>query len=214
MYMIIDKELRKLPKRDVELSKLPNEVPTLYRICYQSVLHIMFDNGFKVTPRNGNYYVYKEDIDSCIDIILKKHWREVINYYELQKTYHRSCCYKLNCFVNPDISNERLDQLLERYNKIHLRDKIENHIYGNYKVILRKAEQEFEEEWNNSSLIKKIQITNDSCKGKTAPTLSTGWFIYILLMIVEILFYNTIGAWIFTTIGFIIWRWKEILKYN
>lgn len=49
---------------------------------------------------------------------------------------------------------------------------------------------------------------------KTAPTLASGWVVYLVIMFVEVLFVDTIGLWIPTTIIFIIWRAKQKRKYN
>ena len=49
---------------------------------------------------------------------------------------------------------------------------------------------------------------------KTAPTLKDGWVVYIFFMCLEVIFVDTIGLWIPTTIIFILWRKKQIRKYN
>ena len=47
-----------------------------------------------------------------------------------------------------------------------------------------------------------------------APTLSQGWFIFILALFFEIILHHTISLWVMTTMLFVAWRRTEIKKYN
>lgn len=67
---------------------------------------------------------------------------------------------------------------------------------------------------------KQIKIINNDIEHvetkikKTSPTLFDGWYIYILIIILLSIFYERMLGWIVATIIFLLWRVKEIDKYN
>lgn len=44
------------------------------------------------------------------------------------------------------------------------------------------------------------------CKDSDVPELYIGWALYVFLMCLAMLFYNTFGAWILITVVFFVWR--------
>ena len=99
-------------------------------------------------------------------------------------------------------SNENI----EAYNKSKYYKEYKSEVMNSFTKLLNNYVVEPQEESSNINTSANIR--------KTAPTLVEGWGCYIIFMALEIIFTGTIGLWIPTTILFIIWRKKEIRKYN
>ena len=76
--------------------------------------------------------------------------------------------------------------------------------------IINEVAENIAEQWERTDYSKPISPKNK----QTAPTLSTGLFVYIVLMVIWTVFNERIGLWCVTTLLFIGWSMLEILKYN
>ena len=76
----------------------------------------------------------------------------------------------------------------------------------------QQAHQRAIDEWNSLSTFQQRRIINRS--KKKPATLAEGWVVFIILLLVESIFYGAVAGWIGTTILFLIWRRAEIDKYN
>ena len=168
--------------------------------------------------------VYKEDYYNEEEI--DKYVEQQINYYEGvewgEYVSNYRFKYKTPLFTGKAPVGERKQECVEKLKEI-IRQ------IGKQMILLyperypeyfkMKSKKEELEKWvgliqayNNMSWIEK-KIFNFKYR-KTAPTLSAGWFTYIILMVFGIILNGKIAWWLFVTGMFIVWRKREIDKYN
>ena len=151
--------------------------------------------------------------------------------YQRMKHNYIDSLFSVNCSSNINweerkiysgISKDEYDRIIES-NMLKMEDRLRSElpsIFIGFKISVVNREEEKKEQeiadqiWAEMSLPEKIIVSNTSKEIKKPSTLIEGWIIFITLMIVESMFYGACGAWIITIIGFIIWRKREIDKYN
>lgn len=169
------------------------------------------------SDRYKSHIIYEEEFDYIIDNVMDELISEGYpkSFERLYiKSYDRYNMTKDQMIQEIEKIKETLlpkfvEEIKRDYKKYYTND-------GKIKYISKQSEHQLLlreiDEYNNKSSIEKIVLNH--CDGRTAPTLTTGWIVFIFLLFIEAFFFGRIAAWILTTIMFIIWRKKEIDNYN
>jgi hypothetical protein len=135
----------------------------------------------------------------------------------------KKCINYLESIKGSTISQKESDRIRNKYTMDFFEETKYNGAFGHidnmfipyilfkkYNIIVDKNKLSFDEQ---TYAVSSYDISKPESK-KTAPTLSDGWYIYILVMLVLSIFHERILGWIVATIIFLLWKSNEINKYN
>ncbi len=155
---------------------------------------------------------YLDDLDKIHNIAIEKCKSSFSNLYKRLSN-------RIGWCGDEETTNKEIAHafsLVPKFKEQLKQDIVPYLISKGYVVTFREAEQvdrqKAIDEWNSLSKFEQRRIINQS--KKKPATLAQGWVIFIILLLVESIFYGAVGGWIATTILFLIWRRCEIDKYN
>lgn len=154
-----------------------------------------------------------EDLEKIFEAAapaLDKKINEIIDNHKIECRKNRR-----NKLYGYDTMEERLPILRDYFEELYtylFMKSLKEHVYIISSETLKENKKRALEEWNNKSFIEK-QIIKSRNTVKPA-WLKEGWFIYIFVLIISIIFHGTIVIWVIATIYFFLWRKKEIDKFN
>ena len=99
------------------------------------------------------------------------------------------------------------------YYKSYKKD-IENKIKEKLDIYIKESSKLIKIEHSKNRKETADNLAHNTSHSKKIPTLKSGLIAYIVIMFIEIIFFNTIQLWIFTTLIFLLWRHNEIRKYH
>ena len=109
------------------------------------------------------------------------------------------------------ITEYEKDNIINMYTSIIIQELTNS----NYSIYIKNSAIPYLFNKYNIKVIANQYNSNISKKQlKTAPTLTDGYIIYVMFLILFSIFNSRLLLWIMTTIYFIIWRQNEINKYN
>ena len=184
---------------------------------YQRMKHNYIDSLFSVNCSSNINWEERKIYSEYLDLYHKELIEKIGRCWSYKNRIVKSYPFK-----KQGISKDEYDRIIES-NMLKMEDRLRSElpsIFIGFKISVVNREEEKKEQeiadqiWAEMSLPEKIIVSNTSKEIKKPSTLIEGWIIFITLMIVESMFYGACGAWIITIIGFIIWRKREIDKYN